>query len=66
MSALRDAAERLARADADRAAIMRERDQLIRAAREEGRHWTEVQEAAGMSSPRAVALALKRAEKPAE
>lgn len=59
LSRVRDAAEALARADAARETLQRERDAAVAAALENGATWVQVQEAAGLS-PRGVALAIRR------
>ena len=52
-------ADSLAKADDERAKLMRQRDDLIREARDAGETWVTIQNATGLS-PRAIALALKR------
>lgn len=57
---IRSEALKLARIDARLAALRRERDNLMRLAKEQGATWAELEDASGMHSPTAVARALKR------
>ena len=55
-------AKKIAAADRRRAALVAERDDLMRHAKSAGATWEELQVSAGMSSPTAVARSLKRAQ----
>ena len=57
---IRAVAKKIASTDARRDTLVTERDDLMRAAKAQGATWDELQEAAGMASPTAVARALKR------
>lgn len=53
-------ARQIARIDAERAALVAERDAVMRHAKAEGASWAALQEASGMHSPTAVARSLRR------
>lgn len=59
LAQLRKTAKKLEQLDADRIAAMRERDEALRAAKEERATWAELQEASGLS-PATITKALKR------
>jgi ABC-type Fe3+-citrate transport system substrate-binding protein len=61
LEALQAAAENLAAADAERVALMQNRDRLIRVAIEAGATWRKIQDATGLT-PRGVSQAINRAE----
>lgn len=60
MKRLRATTRKISAIDARRESLVSERDALIRLAKQQGATWNELQAAAGMNSPTAVALALRR------
>lgn len=60
MKQIRGVARKIAATDAKRETLVSQRDDLMREAKAQGATWDELQEAAGMASPTAVARALKR------